>query len=192
MLAMSTSWRAVRVGCDFEAHEVGHIANRLHFLVGKMLLEAACPGIKNAARRHDLDPVDTGGGQLTNDLLAFLRTGADRGIEVGFVERAGKLGRKTRRRIRMAADNRQGLPGNLDPRPRKPPFGNSVSNGNHGTRVAAEVADGREAALRHFQRMGQPNGCVIRNRTFLGIVAVPGLPTRNRQVHVNGRSCLRR
>ena len=74
---------------------MGHVADRLHFLVGEMLLKTARAGVEHAAGRHDLDPVDARRGELANDLLAFLGAGADGRIEVRFVDGFGELGRKT-------------------------------------------------------------------------------------------------
>ena len=124
-------------------------------------------GIEHAAGRHDLDHVDARRGELADDLLAFLGAGADRGVEMRFVDRFGELGREAGGFVGMAADDRQRRARDLDPRSREAPFGDRIADRDHRARVAAEVAHGGEAAPRHLERMGQADRRCVGHRIFL-------------------------
>ena len=133
--AASNPAGAMGMGRDLQAHEVGHVDDGLHLLVGEMLLEAARAGIEHAAGGHDLDDVDAGGGELAHHFLAFVGAGADRGIQVRLVDRRGEFRRKPRGGVGMAADDRQGRARNLDPRAREAALGDGVANGDDGAGI---------------------------------------------------------
>ena len=111
--------------------------------------------------------VDARRGQLADDLLALLDAGADRGVEVRFVDCFGEFRRKPGRLVGMAADDRQRRSGNLDPRTGESPFGHRVANRDDRAGVAAKIAHGGEPAARHLQRVGQSDGRLIGHRIFL-------------------------
>ena len=165
--------RAMRVRRDLEVHCVRHVADRLHLLIGEMLLETHGSRIEHAARRHELDHIHSGGGQLANNLLAFLDAGADGGVEVGLIDRGRELWRESSGRIGMASDDRQRRAGNLDAGAREAAFGDRVAHRGNDAGVAAEVADRREAAAHDFQRMCEAHGRRIRIGVFLGIISIP-------------------
>ncbi len=168
--------RAMGMRGDLEVHGMRHVDDRVHLLVGEMLLEAHGARIEHAAGRHELDHVDAGGGELAHDLLAFVDAGADGRVEMRFVDRFGELGRKAGRCVGMAADDRKRGAGDLDPRAREAPFGDRVANRDHGAGVAAEVAHGGEPAARHLERMGEADGRRIRIEYFWVKPAYQGSP----------------
>ena len=102
---MSCSGQPARSSRARVGRKSKHVDDALELGFGEVLFQAHRARIEDTAGGHYFDHVHASGGELADDLLAFIDAGADRRIEVRFVDGLRELRWKPGRLVGVAAND---------------------------------------------------------------------------------------